>query len=143
MGATMKRKDLEIKLRIEEMTAYFMTVALPQYPAKAKRLLGESTEKHLWFLLERVIETNHRHFKKTAARDIDTALAKIRSAFRMAKRREYLQHKHHIQLSKMLWEIGCMLNGWMVWINQNPPTTAKEELEISERLAPYGFSEKG
>ncbi|CAO1663524.1 hypothetical protein NYA30BAC_01986 [Halomonas sp. NYA30] len=136
----MQQKDLELKLKIEEMACYFFSVALPQYPAKAKRIIGESTERQLWFLLEKVIETNHRYFKKTGARDIDVALGKIRSAFRMARRRGYLQHKHHQQLAKMMWEIGSLLNGWMAWIKSHSPTGAKEEAAISETLAPYDFS---
>lgn len=140
MSATMSHKDLEIKLRIEEMACYFITVALPQYPASAKRHLGESTERQLWSLLNKVIEVNHHYFKKTGARDIDIALGTIRSSFRMASRRECLQHKHHRRLSEMMWEIGCMLNGWMVWVKNNPPTTAKKEREVVGALPPYDFT---
>lgn len=136
----MLQKDLEIKLRIEEMICYFLTVALPQYPAKHKRIIGEITERELSRLLNLVITVNHRHFKKTAARDIDEALAASRSWLRMARYRGFLQLKHHRQLSSMMWEIGCMLNGWMMWIKNNPPTTAKEEMAISEGLPPYGFA---
>lgn len=140
MSAPMPQKDLEIKLRIEEMICYFLTVALPQYPAKDKKIIGDVTERKLSHLLDLVIVVNHRHYKKTTAREIDETLSCVRSWFRMARHRGFLQLKHHRQLSKMTWEIGCMLNGWMEWIKNNPPTTAKVEMAITERLPSYDFA---
>jgi hypothetical protein len=78
----MPYKDLEIKLKIEEMICYFLTVALPQYPAKHKRTIGDITERELSRLLNLVITVNHRYHKKTTARDIDEALAAVRSWWR-------------------------------------------------------------
>lgn len=135
----MGQQDLEIKFRIEEMSYYFMTVAYPQFPSSAKRTIGDLIITELSLLLHTVIKVNCRYHKKTSARDIDESLGAIRAWYRSARRGGAMQAKHHQQLSRMMWEIGSMLNRWMAWINNNPPTPARKEEAVAATLPPYKF----
>lgn len=114
-------EDLKVKLKVERMTIYGYS-ALRQFPKSEKHVLAAEIRQCMYQLLRLVITTNRRYHKKTTVSEIDVELDVLRSLVRMSHELGFLPFRKYQLWSEHLYEIGCMVGGWLRWIKQNPPT---------------------
>lgn len=114
-------EDLKIKLRIERMIVFGYS-ALRQFPKSEKHTLAAEIRQSMYRLLRQVIVTNRRYHKKTTAQEIDAELDLLRSLVRVSLDLGFLPMRRYQTWAEHLYEIGCMVGGWLQWIRQHPPT---------------------
>ncbi|CAH1044562.1 diversity-generating retroelement protein Avd [Halomonas sp. TD01] len=114
-------EDLKIKLKIERMIVYGYS-ALRQFPKSEKHTLAAEIRQCMYELLRLVLTTNRRYHKKTTASAVDTELDVLRSLIRVSYELGFLPIRKYQIWSEHLYEIGCMIGGWLKWIGSNPPT---------------------
>ena len=119
-------EDLKIKLRIEQMIAYGYT-ALRQFPKSERHVLSAEIRQCMYRLLRLVVTTNRRYHKKTTLQELDAELDMLRSLLRLARELGFLPHRKYRLWAEHLYEIGCMLGGWLRWIKNTPPTPPEKE----------------
>tara|TARA_E500000305_G_scaffold37507_1_gene28819 strand:- start:796 stop:1194 length:399 start_codon:yes stop_codon:yes gene_type:complete len=119
-------EDLKIKLKIEQMIAYGYT-ALRQFPKSEKHVLSAEIRQCMYRLLRLVVTTNRRYHKKTTLQELDAELDMLRSLLRLSRELGFLPHREYKLWAEHLYEIGCMLGGWLKWIKTNPPTPPEKE----------------
>lgn len=127
-------EDLRIKLKIEQMIIYGYA-ALRQFPKSEKHTLAAEVRQCMYRLLRLVIVTNRRYHKKTTAGDVDAELDLLRSLVRVAMELGFLPYEKYKTWAGHLYEIGCMVGGWMRWIKTNPPSPADQEPNAAAHLA--------
>jgi len=119
-------EDLRIKLKIERMIVYGYA-ALRQFPKSEKHTLAAEIRQCMYRLLRQVIVTNRRYHKKTTAQEIDAELDLLRSLVRVAMDLEFLPYRQYKLWAEHLYEIGCLVGGWLRWIKHNPPTPPERD----------------
>jgi len=119
-------EDLRIKLKIERMIVYGYS-ALRQFPKSEKHTLAAEIRQCMYRLLRQVIVTNRRYHKKTTAQEIDAELDLLRSLVRVAMDLGFLPFRQYELHAAALYEIGCMVGGWLRWIKSNPPTPPERD----------------
>mgnify|MGYP006394095149 FL=1 len=113
--------DLKIKLKIERMIIYGYS-ALRQFPKSEKHTLAAEIRQSMYGLLRLVLTTNRRYHKKTTASEVDVELDVLRSLVRVSHELGFLPIRQYQVWSEHLYEIGCMVGGWLKWIKENPPS---------------------
>lgn len=96
--------------------------ALRQFPKSEKHTLSAEIRQCMYQLMRLMLRTNRRHHKKTTASDVDVELDVLRSLIRISHELGFLPRRKYQIWSEHLYEIGCMIGGWLKWIGQNPPT---------------------
>ena len=119
-------EDLRIKLKIERMIVYGYS-ALRQFPKSEKHTLAAEIRQCMYRLLRQVIVANRRYFKKTTAQEIDAELDLLRSLVRVAMDLGFLPYRQYKLWAEHLYEIGCLVGGWLRWIKHNPPTPPERD----------------
>ena len=127
-------EDLKIKLRVEKMIVYGYS-ALRQFPKSEKHTLAAEVRQCMYRLLRLVIITNRRYHKKTTASEVDAELDLLRSLVRVSLDLGFLPFRKYEVWSGHLYEIGCMVGGWLSWIRHNRPTESEREGEARASLA--------
>lgn len=127
-------EDLKIKLKIEQMIEYGYG-ALRQFPKSERHVMAAEIRQCMFRVLRLVIITNRRYHKKTTAQELDAELDMLRSLLRIARELAFLPHQKYKVWAEYLYEIGCMIGGWLQWIKANPPTSPENE---SRRPVPAG-----
>lgn len=127
-------EDLRIKLKIEKMIVYGYA-ALRQLPRSEKHTLAAEIRQCMYRLLRQVIITNRRYHKKTTAQEIDAELDLLRSLVRVAMDLGFLPYPQYKTWAEHLYEIGCMVGGWLRWIKAHPPSSPDQEAAAAASLA--------
>jgi hypothetical protein len=103
--------ELKIRQKVEDMIAYGYT-ALRQFPKSEKFTLAADIKQSMYRLLNLVIITNKKYYKKTTMQELDTELDFLRSLIRIAMQFQFLPFKKYENWARMLDEIGKMIGGW-------------------------------
>lgn len=107
-----KVTDLLIRQKCEAMIEYGY-VALRQFPAFERHVLGAEMRGSMWGLLKLIVVCNKKYYKKTTMQELDAELDLLRCQVRIAKQLGYLDFKKYEHWSKLNDEIGKMLGGWL------------------------------
>jgi len=93
------------------MIAYGYT-AVRQFPKSEKFTLAADIKQSMYRLLNLVITTNKRYYKKTTMQELDVELDFLRSLVRIAMQLKFLPFRKYEIWAGMLDEIGKMIGGW-------------------------------
>ncbi|MEW5898169.1 MAG: diversity-generating retroelement protein Avd [Bacillota bacterium] len=103
--------ELKIRQKVEDMIAYGYT-AVRQFPKSEKFTLAADIKQSMYRLLNLVITTNKRYYKKTTMQELDVELDFLRSLVRIAMQLKFLPFRKYEIWAGMLDEIGKMIGGW-------------------------------
>lgn len=109
-------QDLKIRQKCEDMIEYGY-IALKQFPRSERHTLAAEIKRSMFKLLELIITTNKKYYKKTTMKELDVELDKLRSYIRLAKKLGFLPFKKYEVWAGHLTEIGKMIGGWFKYIN--------------------------
>ncbi|MDI3547872.1 MAG: hypothetical protein PWR10_1524 [Halanaerobiales bacterium] len=109
-------QDLKIRQKCEDMIEYGYA-ALKQFPRSEKHTLAAEIKRSMFRLLELIIATNKKYYKKTTMQQLDVELDILRSYIRLARNLGFLPFKKYEVWSRYLTEIGKMIGGWFKYIN--------------------------
>ena len=91
--------------------------ALRQFPKSEKHVLSAEIRQSMFSLLRLIIVCNRRYHKKTTMQDMDAELDILRSLVRLSMELKFLPFRQYETWSRLINEIGCMIGGWMAWLN--------------------------
>ncbi|WP_034629496.1 diversity-generating retroelement protein Avd [Desulfotruncus alcoholivorax] len=111
-------EELKIRQKVEDMIAYGY-IALRQFPKSEKFTLAAGIKQSMYRLLNLVIVTNKKYYKKTTMQELDTELDFLRSLIRISMQLGFLPFKKYENWAIMLNEIGRMIGGWFKSIKRN------------------------
>ena len=104
----------EGKTKVEDMIVYG-NICLKQFPKHERYALASEIRLCMYRILGIVIETNHKHYKKTTLTELDIEVDKLRSYLRLSANPElkYLSVDKYGNWAAMVDEIGRMVGGWI------------------------------
>lgn len=107
-------RELYIKTKVEDMIVYG-NICLKQFPKHERYALASEIRLCMYCILGIVIETNHKHYKKTTLTELDIEVDKLRSYLRLSANHElkYLSVDKYGNWAAMVDEIGRMVGGWI------------------------------
>ena len=107
-------RELYIKTKVEDMIVYG-NICLSQFPKHERYALASEIRLCMYHILGIVIETNHKHYKKTTLTELDIEVDKLRSYLRLSVNPElkYLSVDKYGNWAAMVDEIGRMVGGWI------------------------------
>lgn len=107
-------RELYIKTKVEDMIVYG-NICLKQFPKHERYALASEIRLCMYRILGIVVETNHKHYKKTTLTELDIEVDKLRSYLRLSANPElkYLSIDKYGNWAKMVDEIGRMVGGWI------------------------------
>ena len=76
-------RELYIKTKVEDMIVYG-NICLKQFPKHERYALASEIRLCMYHILGIVIETNHKHYKKTTLTELDIEVDKLRSYLRLS-----------------------------------------------------------
>ena len=76
-------RELYIKTKVEDMIVYG-NICLKQFPKHERYALASEIRLCMYRILGIVIETNHKHYKKTTLTELDIEVDKLRSYLRLS-----------------------------------------------------------
>ena len=114
VAATADTRELYIKTKVEDMIVYG-NICLKQFPKHERYALASEIRLCMYRILGIVIETNHKHYKKTTLTELDIEVDKLRSYLRLSVNPElkYLSVDKYGNWAAMVDEIGRMVGGWI------------------------------
>jgi len=88
---------------------------IKQFPKHERYALASEIRLCMYRILGIVIETNHKHYKKTTLTELDIEVDKLRSYLRLSANPElkYLSVDKYGNWAAMVDEIGRMVGGWI------------------------------
>lgn len=98
-------RELYIKTKVEDMIVYG-NICLKQFPKHERYALASEIRLCMYRILGIVIETNHKHYKKTTLTELDIEVDKLRSYLRLSVDK-------YGNWAAMVDEIGRMVGGWI------------------------------
>ncbi len=105
-------KELEVLPKIYDFTLYF-SKKYTNYPKKYKFTLGERINKHLFDLLEHIIEARYTTKRKRFLFSANMSLEKLRFMIRISKDLECITAKEYEFMARSINEIGGMIGNWL------------------------------
>jgi hypothetical protein len=107
--------------KIEDMMEYAYPV-LQQFPKSEKFAMAADIKLVMDVMLEKAVEAQKKHFKKTTLQELDVANTKLQHYLRVAFRLRFVSmHKYEVW-SKQLVEIGKLLGSWLNTVKANSKT---------------------
>ena len=106
--------DKEEVLQAGKLIVYG-NICLKQFPKHERYALASEIRLCMYRILGIVIETNHKHYKKTTLTELDIEVDKLRSYLRLSANPElkYLSVDKYGNWAAMVDEIGRMVGGWI------------------------------
>lgn len=105
-------EELKILQKTYDMILYGY-IALVQFPKSEKHVLSAEIRNSMYKVLELIIVTNKKYYKKTTLQELDVEVEKLRLLIRLSKDLKFLPAKKYEVWSRFLVEIGRMIGGWI------------------------------
>lgn len=112
---TISGKDYTLPIKSVEDMIVYGNICLKQFPKHERYALASEIRICMYRILGIVIETNHKHYKKTTLTELDIEVDKLRSYLRLSANPElkYLSVDKYGNWAAMVDEIGRMVGGWI------------------------------
>lgn len=105
-------ESLKIMEKTYDMIRYGYQ-AISQFPKSEKFALAADMKRCMHTILEHIIESQKKYFKKSTLQQLDVEVAKMKLYMRLANDLGFLSFKKYEVWSKMIVEIGKMVGGWI------------------------------
>ncbi len=105
-------EELKILQKTFDMMDYAY-MALAQFPKSEKFAICADIKRCMDTIMERIIESNKKYYKKTTLQELDVEVEKLKTYIRLSYKLGFLPPKKYEIWSGLVVEIGKMVGGWI------------------------------